>query len=351
MSWPTTRTGVGSAASEPARRRQPHGCSVTSGRGFHARVGPPCILSACRNLRGDIRPRNRGLLWLIPRIFLQLFAGRGKKSGAVSRTVRLQQTGSGIGSRSKKSGQSTVFIGYKKHTLVFLLTIAGRLVFVPLCSLVEPANVNDRIPLKPLLKRALKSPGWPLLLLIVDKGYIDATCARLLRRWCGIALIADPKSNMKPPDGTDRDGCPLCPAGERLVWEDYDSNTQQLYYRGDIQSCHKCPLAGTCPKQFEFDAGTHETFWGMVPSHSRLARQLLRLCRPSVERTFNTDKNTHALKHFFLNSRELAQTLSTMSDTLEVLKLLTREPVRPPKAKPTGQAEWIQYELWDRLDE
>jgi hypothetical protein len=86
-------------------------------------------------------------------------------------------------------------------------------------------------------------------------------------------------------------GCPLCPLGEPLIWEDYDPSDQGvLIYRGDPRHCPRCPLAGMCPRQFEFSAGAHETLWGMLPYHTRLSSELRRMFRPRIEQGFSTIK-------------------------------------------------------------
>jgi hypothetical protein len=134
----------------------------------------------------------------------------------------------------------------------------------------------------------------------------------------------------------DADGCPVCPCGEQLVWEDYDIASEQLIYRGNPNVCRTCPLAGTCPKQFEHDAGRSETFWGMVPGYSRLARRILHQFRPRVEPGFILTKNKYCITDFFINSRSLAQAFCIASDILETLEILAKE--WPARARETRQA-------------
>lgn len=263
---------------------------------------------------------------------------------------RRQQVGAGKGTRSKKSGQSIFFEGYKKHTLYALLPWADSWRPLPLYSLLHAGNLSEQRVLKPLLNYARRTLGWPMLFVVVDQGYVNTATASFLRRRWQLALVARPKKNMVPPPGTDTQGCPLCPAGEALVWEDYDGADGQLIYRGHPPRCARCPLAGTCPRQFELEAGLNEIFWGMVPSHSRLFRLFQRWCRPRVEPGFNLVKHKYRVKDFFINSRDLGRFLCILSDILEILELLAAE--RPAKGRQTRRAlemEVQQPELWDKF--
>jgi hypothetical protein len=225
---------------------------------------------------------------------------------------RIVQTGAARGARGGKSGQSNYFVGYKKHTLCGLVRRSDKFCPLPLVSLARPANLSDVEMLLPLLEQARRALAgrWPLGLVIADRGYIG---------------------------------------GEPLVWEAYDpADGGVLIYRGRPDLCAACPLAGTCTRQFEYGSGRHETFWGMVPSHSRLARELRRRFRPRVEPGFNLAKNKYRLKGFFLNSLELTQALCVMSDVLEVLEFLAQErPRQGRQMKKTLQCDLQAPELWD----
>jgi extradiol dioxygenase family protein len=262
----------------------------------------------------------------------------------------MRRIGAARGARSGKSGQSKYFAGYKKHSLCALVAVRERFRPVVLCSRARPANVADVWAFKPLLNfvRRRLAPQWPMRFVIGDKGYVQSRYAAFLRKEWEVALVVRAKGDMTAPDDCDERGVPLCPIGERLVWEDYDAPDERLIYRGAVDICPTCPLAGTCPKQFERDAGEHETFFGLVPCGSQLAQRLLRQFRPRIEQGFNTSKNTHRLKGFFLNSRRLAQTLCTISDILDTMNVLAQE--RPARGRQTRKAldrDIEQPELWD----
>ena len=226
-----------------------------------------------------------------------------------------------------------------------------QFVALPLVSLVAPANRSDVEMLAPLLEQARCTVGlfWPQRLVIADKGYIGGPQAARLRQLWQMGLVVAPRKDMTPPPGCTAQGCPLCPLGEALVWEDYDPEEGGwLIYRGRREICRACPLVGTCARQFEFAAGRHETFWGLVPSHSRLCRELLRKFRPRVEQSFSLAKNKYWLKGFFLNSRELAEQLCAMCDVLEVLEFLAQErPRQGRQLKKSLRSDLQAPEFWE----
>ena len=214
----------------------------------------------------------------------------------------------------------------------------------------RPANVADVDMIEPLLDylRLSLTSIWPIGLVIGDKGYVSASTARRLRERFQIALIVRSKNDMKLPDGCDTQGYPLCPEQERLIWDDYDPGDGVLLYRGDPQLCTRCWMRATCPKQFEFNAALHETFFGMVPLHSRLANELMRVFRPRIEQGFNTAKNRFRLRDFSLNSLLLAQMLCTMCDILDIAFFLAQQ--RPQNGRQMRNAlirDLNVTELWD----
>ena len=156
----------------------------------------------------------------------------------------MRNIGAGKGTRSKKSGQSIYFIGYKKHTLYGMVRFGELWRPVPLCSMVKAAHISEVRVLKPLLNFARRRLLWPMQFIVVDRGFVDGKRSGFLRRHWNVAIVLYPKINMVPPEGTDTDGCPMCPKGERLVLDDYDYEDGNLIYIGDHSKCHTCPLSG-----------------------------------------------------------------------------------------------------------
>jgi hypothetical protein len=185
----------------------------------------------------------------------------------------------------------------------------------------EPANVSDGSLLKPLLEAGQSRLNFLPDIVVADMGYVDQEIKRRLRTQYGVALVTRAKSNMAAPQNCEKDGCPCCHQGQPLIWERYViEEFSHLYYpppEGEI--CMICPEQSRCEKEFRFPPDYHETFFGLIPLHSRLAKQLLVRIRPQVEAGFETDKNRFNLSGFFINSLELARTLSYLADACNIL--------------------------------
>lgn len=188
---------------------------------------------------------------------------------------------------------------------------------------VEPANITDGSLLQTLLEAGRSRLNFAPDIVVADMGYIDQETKKLLRTRHGLALLTRAKSNMAPPRNCDEDGCPCCPQGQRLTWERYVIETgSHLYYPPDEgEICMICPEKSQCEIQFTFYPEEHEAYLGMIPLHSRLAQQLLVRIRPLVEAGFETDKNRFNLSGFFLNSLEIARTLSYLADACNILTI------------------------------
>lgn len=266
--------------------------------------------------------------------------------------MRLKAIKAGRGRRSPKSGQSDYFVGYKKHTLTGFISLNDGLCPVPLYSLARSASKADVEMLKPLLNFAKRRFGdcLPMNFVLGDKGYVSAPRAKFLRENWNVALIVKPKSDMRPPAGTDTDGCPVCPLGRRLIWDEYDPLDGTLVYRACEDSCTGCSASFIRPAHFEFSAADHETFWGMIPSHSRLAKQLMRTFRPRIESGFNAAKNSYGLSQLVLNSLTLTQQLCTMTDVVHMLKILAADRTGRPIRHQIKQVNVkSQLEIWDEI--
>jgi hypothetical protein len=187
----------------------------------------------------------------------------------------------------------------------------------------EPANISDGSLLQPLLEAGRSRLNFLPDIVVADMGYVDQEIKRLLRTQYGVALVTRARSNMAAPQNCEEDGCPCCNQGQRLIWERYViEEFSHLYYppaEGEI--CMICPEQSRCKKEFRFPPEYHETFFGLIQLHSRLAKQLLVRIRPQVEAGFETDKNRFNPSGFFLNSLELARTLSYLADACNILTL------------------------------
>jgi hypothetical protein len=214
-------------------------------------------------------------------------------------------------------------VGYKKHTLRLIFRLHGKWRNAPMITQTEPANLSDGGRLKPLLEEARSRLNFLPEIVVADMGYLDQEIKAELRNQYRVAVVTRAKSNMLVPPGCEEDGCPSCPQGQRLIWERYLRHEKSHRYHapshGDI--CMICPDQNQCPQEFRFSPDDHETFLGMIPLHSRLAKQLLARIRPLVEAGFEADKNRFNLSGFFINRLELARTLSYLADACNILTL------------------------------
>lgn len=190
----------------------------------------------------------------------------------------------------------------------------------------EPANLSDGGRLKPLLEEARSRLNFAPEIVVADMGYLDHEIKKEFRTQHGVAVLTKAKSNMPAPEKCEDDGCPCCPQGQRLIWERYVRHEKSHLYHppshGEL--CMICPEQKLCPQEFRFPPDDHETFLGMIPLHSRLAKQLLARIRPLVEAGFEADKNRFNLSDFFINSLELARTLSYLADACNILTLTAK---------------------------
>jgi hypothetical protein len=105
------------------------------------------------------------------------------------------------GSRTKKTGQSPYFIGYKKHTLRLWIRWKRRVLLVPAINIVKPANVADVTMMPYFLEQAIQKVPFPIHTIVVDKGNIDASMKEEARKELAIPIITGVHNGMSSPEG------------------------------------------------------------------------------------------------------------------------------------------------------
>lgn len=187
----------------------------------------------------------------------------------------------------------------------------------------EPANAADSNLLFPLIEAGFRRLNLLPHIVVGDMGYVDQEVKKHLRSTYGVAVVTKARSNMAPPPCCEDDGCPCCHQGQRLIWDRFvDDKNGHLYYPPhDGEICMICPEQTGCEKEFRFSPNVHETFFGLIPLHSRLSKELLQYIRPLVEAGNEADKHRFNLSGFFMNSLELARTLSYLADACNILTL------------------------------
>jgi hypothetical protein len=230
------------------------------------------------------------------------------------------------GHRTKKSGQSEWFVGYKKHTLRILFLNQSPIWSIPAITVVKPANTGDGDVLSEMI---LLWPQYlPAPIIVADMGYLQAERKKQLREQYKIALITRVRASMKPPQnfGLEPDGCPTCFWGQRLRHDFFDWEKQKhLYLKPDEgQKCYQCLFSFNCPQESWLSPEIHETYLCAQPLHTKLAQKLLQYARPVAEPAFNEDKNRFMLKSLFINSLSLAEFASLLVDSTKLLTTLVR---------------------------
>jgi hypothetical protein len=196
---------------------------------------------------------------------------------------------------------------------------------LPLVSYIAPANVSDGAFLKPMIRYVQNQLSLPIDIIVGDMGYISSKRKMYLRQRLNIALLTRVRGNMQPLEKFIDYGCPECPEGIPLCWDGYNAENELHCYISpyDNPVCKFCWLNGNCYQEVYLDSKIDEHRFGIIPFHTRVAQKLIQKIRPQVERGFDNDKNKLYLNRFFINSLKLAKILGYLSDTCQVLFLLS----------------------------
>ena len=103
------------------------------------------------------------------------------------------------GKRTKKSGQSPYFVGYKKHTLRLWLKMKGKNLMVPLVSFIAPANVHEGDFLNSMVRHCKNKLSLHIDIIVGDMSYISSDQKMRLRRQSNTAVLTRVRENMQPP--------------------------------------------------------------------------------------------------------------------------------------------------------
>ncbi len=228
-----------------------------------------------------------------------------------------------MGARTIKTGQSRLFVGYKKHTLrVWLPQRADKVLLVPLVTWIAPANRNETLFVRPSVEHCLKRLHWIPELIVADMAYIALPMQKDLRERLGVALLTKIRRDMKLVAPFEEGPIAVCPQGQRLSWLEFDPR-HQLHWFGvsDPQPlCVRCWQQSQCPRQFSFASDAHEILLGRIPLASRTSRLLLEKVRCWIEPAQAFEKNHLGLNQMFLNSLRYAWAQSLLADAAVLLR-------------------------------
>jgi len=175
---------------------------------------------------------------------------------------------------------------------------------VPLVSWVAPANVSEGKLLFPSLAHCDRRLRWRPDVVVADMGYIDSASKQRIRERWQVPVITRLKENMKlvaPFETAER---AVCPQGQ--------TEPDPL--------CPCCWRSSSCPRQFSFSPGDHETLLGLIPMNTRTTQRLLQQVRPWIEPAQSYEKNQLGLSQIFFNSLRLTWSMALLADAAVLLR-------------------------------
>ncbi|WP_340016779.1 hypothetical protein [Paenibacillus sp. FSL K6-1318] len=87
---------------------------------------------------------------------------------------------------------------------------------------------------------------------MADLGYFDAEDQKTTLMKHDVAVVTEIKKNTIVPDHCSSDGKPVCEQGHALMFDGFERNTYNAWFRGDNAKCSACPLQGLSDKQFGY---------------------------------------------------------------------------------------------------
>jgi hypothetical protein len=228
-----------------------------------------------------------------------------------------------VGGRTKKTGQSRWYIGYKKHTLrLWLAHYTEAVLLVPLMTWAVPANRGEALFLWPTLRHCARRLPWLPKWVVGDMAYISLANQRRIREQLAVAVVTRLRPDMHLQEPYAPDGVPRCPQGQRLEWLGYEAIFQEQWFGANAQAelCPWCWHRNQCPREFAYPAAAHEILFGLLPQAAPLAKHLLEKVRPWVEPAQSYEKNQLGLRRFFLNSLHLTWVMTLLADSVVLLR-------------------------------
>jgi len=222
-----------------------------------------------------------------------------------------------LGARTRKTGQSRWFGGYKKHSFrLWWRAYSPAVLLVPLVSWVAPAKVSEGGLLVPSLQYCDQRWSWWPRQVVADRGYLAAESKRRGRERWRVAIVTHLRSDMKlvAPFVSEREAA--CEQGQPLAWLGYDVR-DDLHWFGPLppaELCLRCWQASRCPRQFAYAPAAHETLLGLLPLNTPAARRLLQQVRPWIEPAQAYEKNQLGLSALFFNSLRLTWCMALLAE-------------------------------------
>src|SRR5688500_7867401 len=103
-----------------------------------------------------------------------------------------------LGGRTKKTGSSRWFVGYKKHTLrLWLPHFTESVLLVPMMTWAAPANRGEALFLWPTLRHCANRLPWLPKWVVGDMAYISLENQRRIREEFQVAIVTKLRPDMR----------------------------------------------------------------------------------------------------------------------------------------------------------
>ena len=228
-----------------------------------------------------------------------------------------------VGAMRKKTNMNQFFVGYRKHTIV----CHSKLGPVPLISLTLPADVHDVNVLLPLLQKLQQVEDLKLEYLVADLGYFDQDVNVEALAKHDVILTTDVKKNTVLPEDMNESLQFVCPQGHPLIWNSFNKDTLDIWFKGDENHCPDCFFNPTCDKYFHKNYLENPLINSPVPHGSQLHKKLQKF-RKQVELNFAIESNSldSVMRHKKLPVRGLqrVQIFTVMTDIFRLIKLMIK---------------------------
>lgn len=228
-----------------------------------------------------------------------------------------------VGTMRNKTNMNRYFVGYRKHTIV----CHSKQGPVPLISITLPANVHDVNVLLPLLEKLKQVEDLKLEYLVADLGYFDQDVNVEALSKHDVILSTDVKKNTVLPEDMNKDLQFVCPQDYPLIWDSFNRDTLDVWFKGDDSHCPSCLFNPTCPKFFSKNYLENPLVNSPVPHGTELHKRLHKF-RKQVELNFAIESNSleSVMRHKKLPVRRLprVQLFTVMTDIFRLIRLMIK---------------------------
>lgn len=229
------------------------------------------------------------------------------------------------GKRRNKRDKSSMFVGYRIHTLC--VVDAQREYAFPVLSLAVAANHHDSQVLEPMLALA-KAIGLDVRVLSLDEAYSNADKQKDLIEQEDMMAVTTPQSKAAvPPDVDSKTGQVFCHGGceHSMTWCGYDGEAGGHCYTCGAEP-GSCPFEWGCPKERTIPLDTG--LFGPIPFASPMSRAVQNI-RKVAERPFNLFKHMDGVEPCRMKSQPTFAAQMVFSQMIGLFKVMAKLRAQP----------------------